>query len=141
MHWGLLTLVCTFLFLSDFVVGWSESRQTTIIAEQLTRSLNLNCIVNTTSGIRMPASRTGDNMPASRTGDRAPAKANAPQAVGFKCIHCSGEFSARTARTYIADIAPTLGPHVRNPSNMSRCRSHHAQTCPLGSCATILQAH
>ena len=88
MHWGLLTLVGTFLFLSDFVVGWSESRQTTIIAEQLTRSFNLNCIVNTTSGIRMPASRTGD---------RAPAKANVPQAVVFKCIHCSGEFSSRTA--------------------------------------------
>ena len=106
MHWGLLTLVCTFLYLSDFVVGWSESRQTTIIAEQLTRSLNLTCIVNTTTGFRMPASRTGG---------RAPAKANAPQALGFKCINCSGEFSSRTAMDCHRRYQTSIGTPCADP--------------------------
>ena len=42
--------------------------------------------------------------------------------------------------TYIAGIAPTLGPHVRIPSNTRRCRTHRAQTCPLGSCANTMPA-
>ena len=108
MHWGLLTLVGTFLFPSDFVVEWSESRQTTIIAEQLTRSLNrdLNCIVNTTTGFRMPASRIGH---------RAPAKANAPQALGFKCLNCSGEFSSRTAMDCHRRYQTSIGTPCADP--------------------------
>ncbi len=100
MHWRLLTFVCTFLFLSDFVVGRSESRQTTIIAE------HHDCRVNTTSGIRMPASRTGG---------KAPAKANAPQGLGFKCINCSGEFSSRTAMDCHRRHQTSIGTPCEDP--------------------------
>ena len=90
--------------------------------------------MNTTSGIRMPASRTGD---------RAPAKANAPQAVGFKGIHCSGEFSSRMAMDIHRRHRTNIGTACADPEQYASLsytpradlstgilRQHHAG--PLG---------
>jgi hypothetical protein len=67
-------------------VGWSESRQTTRIAEQSTRSLT--AILS--QWYLLPASQ-------GRAGDMGPVNVNSPQAIVFKCLYGAGGVGSRTA--------------------------------------------
>ena len=85
MHWGLTLVVCTLLCIADsvpeYIVGWSESRQATTIANESPRNLNAS------HSLVMPALHD-------RAGAGGPTKLSATQTVGFKCVHCGRDFGS-----------------------------------------------
>ena len=120
MHSRLRIVVVLYVsnFVPEYKVGWSESQQTTRIAEKL----NLNA----------------SHFMQGRTRDRGDVKVNASQEVGFKCVHCVGEFGSRMVMDTHHRHCSSMGTPSANPMSYSRYRSLHVQTCLLGSFANTM---